>query len=146
MNFPSIPYDEGMFGLDFQTYWNRSTEKRIEPIESDSIKQTDLQELRSLSLESWKNEAAKDTLVGPQGLGSFGQDGGQVAEDSEVVRSDIHAPKSAEMSLVRPKEALQDALWIFVVIVSIVLVVPCVLFYKTITQYWYGPQKPKYRE
>lgn len=134
MNFPSIPYDEGMFGLDFQTYWNRSTEERIEPAENDSSRQTDIAELRSLSLESWKNDATKET------------EAPSVDEEAEVLNTDIvEKPNNPELSLVKPK-ANEVNIWFILAVISIIIVVPALLFYRTITEYWYGHKKSKYRE
>jgi hypothetical protein len=148
MNFPSIPYDEGMFGLDFQTYWNRSTEERIEPAENDSIRQTDISELRSLSLESWKNAASNEASFEGQTASNEASFEGQTdsqPDNQEIVNSNLLEKPEPDAILVKPK-AIDGTMWVFVVVLSIVLVVPSILFYKTMTQYWYGPTKSKYRE
>jgi hypothetical protein len=102
MNFPSIPYDEGMFGLDFQTYWNRSTEERLEPVQNDVPEKTDIAELRTLSLESWKSnsvETSEETSEESTNVAS---------EEVEVVKTDFGQPKN---TLVEEKSTAQTA-WI----------------------------------
>lgn len=65
MNFPDVPFDENLFSSNqmLKSYWERSTEKRLEATIPDYLSEEVSNELKINSLKLWDEE---NTLGKPQ--------------------------------------------------------------------------------